>query len=227
MRPGMRGRRFLQHLALDGPHRYLDASTMFRAEDLRRLVKSDAYAHLAQHDPFAQSHETLRNGGHWLSAIQYRDLHTYLPLDILTKVDRMTMAHSLEARPPLLDHRIVEFAATIPAHYRLRGGTTKYLFKQALRGLLPDDLGHARGHRSRRRRLGRPGEARCRRRAAQRRGPAALRRDRPHLRGMECLKEGRPVRLGGGAPFTATTRSTGAPNSRVVTPTPRLREELR
>ena len=76
----------------------------------------------------------------WLSAVQYRDLHTYLPLDILTKVDRMTMAHSLEARPPLLDHRLVEFAATIPARFRLRGGTTKYLFKQAMRGILPDGI---------------------------------------------------------------------------------------
>jgi len=52
----------------------------------------------------------------------------------------MTMAHSLEARPPLLDHRLVEFAATIPARFRLRDGTTKYLFKRAMRGTLPDDI---------------------------------------------------------------------------------------
>ena len=59
------------------------------------------------------------SGADWLSAVQYRDLQAYLPLDILTKVDRMTMAHSLEARPPLLDHRLVEFAATVPPHLRL------------------------------------------------------------------------------------------------------------
>jgi asparagine synthase (glutamine-hydrolysing) len=52
----------------------------------------------------------------------------------------MTMAHSIEARPPLLDHRLVEFAATIPPHLRYRNGTTKYLFKQALRGVLPDAI---------------------------------------------------------------------------------------
>ncbi len=52
----------------------------------------------------------------------------------------MTMAHSVEARPPLLDHRLVEFAATIPARFRLRDGTTKYLFKQAMRGILPDRI---------------------------------------------------------------------------------------
>jgi asparagine synthase (glutamine-hydrolysing) len=138
---GMTGRRFLRHLALDGPRRYLDASTMFRADALRKLFRPDAYQHLAQHDPLAESLEALQHGGRdWLAAVQYRDLHTYLPLDILTKVDRATMAHSLEARPPLLDHRLVEFAATVPARFRLRDGTTKYLFKQAMRGILPDAI---------------------------------------------------------------------------------------
>ena len=75
-----------------------------------------------------------------LSALQYCDLNTYLPLDILTKVDRMAMAHSLEARPPLLDHKLVEFAARVPARFRIHNGSTKYLFKQAMRGLLPDDI---------------------------------------------------------------------------------------
>jgi asparagine synthase (glutamine-hydrolysing) len=108
---------------------------------MRKLFREDAYRRLAQHDPRAESLAMLSHGGDdWLAAVQYRDLHTYLPLDILTKVDRMTMAHSLEARPPLLDHRLAEFAATIPARYRLQGGTTKYLFKQAMRGILPDSI---------------------------------------------------------------------------------------
>jgi asparagine synthase (glutamine-hydrolysing) len=141
MPDGMTGRRFLRHLALDGPRRYLDASTMFRSDEMRKLLKAEAYAHLAQHDPLAESIAALRHGGDdWLAAAQYRDLHTYLPLDILTKVDRATMAHSLEARPPLLDHKLVEFAATVPARFRLRDGTTKYLFKQAMRGILPDTI---------------------------------------------------------------------------------------
>jgi asparagine synthase (glutamine-hydrolysing) len=143
MPDGMTGRRFLRHLALDGARRYLDASTMFTADQMRRLFRDDAYRRLAADDPFAESLAALNAGSRdWLSAIQiqYRDLHTYLPLDILTKVDRMTMAHSLEARPPLLDHRLVEFAATIPARFRLRDGTTKYIFKQAMRGVLPDHI---------------------------------------------------------------------------------------
>ena len=142
MPEGMRGRRFLRHLALDGSRRYLDASTMFASDQLRKLFRPAAFDQIARHDTWAQSLALLSRDGDddWLSAVQYRDLHTYLPLDILTKVDRMTMAHSLEARPPLLDHKLVEFAATVPARFRLRDGTTKYLFKQALRGVLPDNI---------------------------------------------------------------------------------------
>jgi asparagine synthase (glutamine-hydrolysing) len=141
MPEGMTGRRFLRHLALDGPRRYLDASSMFRRDEMGRLFTDDAAQRMFRHDPLTESLASLRDyGDDWLAAVQYRDLHTYLPLDILTKVDRATMAHSLEARPPLLDHRLAEFAATIPARYRLRGATTKYLFKQAMRGILPDAI---------------------------------------------------------------------------------------
>ena len=77
---------------------------------------------------------------------KYMDLKAYLPLDILTKVDRMSMAHSLEAREPLLDHRLVEFAATIPPEMLLRDGTTKWIFKEAMRGILPDDIIDRRKH---------------------------------------------------------------------------------
>src|SRR5688572_19226085 len=141
MPEGMTGRNFLRHLALDGAERYIDASTMFRADEMRKLFREDVWRRLAQHDPRTESLAMLGHGGDdWLAAVQYRDLHTYLPLDILTKVDRMTMAHSLEARPPLLDHRLAEFAATIPSRFRLQGGTTKFLFKQAMRGILPDAI---------------------------------------------------------------------------------------
>jgi len=67
-------------------------------------------------------------------------MKNYLPLDILTKVDRMSMAHSIETRVPLLDHKLVEFAATIPPEMNLQGGTTKYILKRAMRGILPDSI---------------------------------------------------------------------------------------
>ena len=75
-----------------------------------------------------------------LSRAQYADLKIWLPGDILTKVDRTSMAVSLEAREPLLDHRLVEFAASLPASMRLRAGTGKWLLKRALRARLPDHI---------------------------------------------------------------------------------------
>ena len=66
------------------------------------------------------------------------DQRYYLPDDILYKVDRMSMAHSLEVRPPFLDHRIVEFAASLPERLKIRGFTQKYLLKALMRGKLPD-----------------------------------------------------------------------------------------
>jgi asparagine synthase (glutamine-hydrolysing) len=140
MADGMRGRRFLRHFAMDGPRRYLDAQSLFHPDDIDTLFEREASARMADYDPWVQPMSHLAGRADWMSAVQYGDLQAYLPLDVLTKVDRMTMAHSLEARPPLLDHRLVEFAATIPARLRFRDGTTKYLFKQAMRGILPDDI---------------------------------------------------------------------------------------
>ena len=79
-----------------------------------------------------------------LSQVQYLDLKTYLPGDILTKVDRASMAHALEVRSPLLDHELVAWLSGLPPQLKLRGGTGKYLLKQALRPLLPDDLRYRR-----------------------------------------------------------------------------------
>ena len=75
-----------------------------------------------------------------LSRAQYADMKIWLPGDILTKVDRTSMAVSLEAREPLLDHRFVEFSARLPAKLRLKGGVGKYLMKRALASRLPDDI---------------------------------------------------------------------------------------
>ena len=79
----------------------------------------------------------------------YFDIRTWLPGDILVKVDRMSMAHSLEVRSPLLDHRIIELALNLPASKLLRfsprhGPQTKAILKQAMRGILPDSIIHRR-----------------------------------------------------------------------------------
>jgi len=75
-----------------------------------------------------------------LDRAQYADLKFYLPGDILTKVDRASMAVSLEAREPLLDHRLVEFGARLPERMRVRGSTGKWLIKQTMRRYLPQDV---------------------------------------------------------------------------------------
>ena len=77
---------------------------------------------------------------HPLSRVQYADMKTYLPGDILTKVDRASMAHSLEVRVPLLDHSFVEWAGQLPAALKLRGRTGKYLLTKALEPFGPHDL---------------------------------------------------------------------------------------
>ena len=135
-----RGKNFLEHIALDGVNRYLDASTFFKIKDQKRLFRPEVFE-LMSADPYRTEAEHLRkHNGNWLSSLQYLDLKSYLPLDILTKVDRMSMAHSLEARVPLLDHKLVEFAATIPPELKLKQGATKYIFKKAMRGILPDTI---------------------------------------------------------------------------------------
>ena len=75
-----------------------------------------------------------------LSLIQYVDTHTYLVGDINTKVDRASMAHSLEVREPLMDHELVEWAATLPSNLKLRGRNGKYLLKKAMEPMLPQEV---------------------------------------------------------------------------------------
>ena len=75
-----------------------------------------------------------------LSKVQYADIKTYLPGDILTKVDRASMAHSLEVRVPLLDHQLIGWAGHLPPDMRLRGGEGKYILKKSMEDYLPDSI---------------------------------------------------------------------------------------
>ncbi len=77
-----------------------------------------------------------------IEQMQYLDMNFYMAEDILTKVDRASMAVSLETRAPFLDPRIGQFAASVPLDYKLRGSKGKYILKKSLEGLLPDEILH-------------------------------------------------------------------------------------
>ena len=93
-------------------------------------------------DPFALTEQILSRGEHLdpVSRYQYLDTLQYLPADILTKVDRMSMATSLEVRAPLLDYTVVEYLATLPLSYKLRGGVSKYILRKLSERLLPPSV---------------------------------------------------------------------------------------
>jgi asparagine synthase (glutamine-hydrolysing) len=81
---------------------------------------------------------TMLQNGDEASRAMMVDVLSYLPGDILAKVDRMSMAASIEARVPLLDHHMVEFAVGLPSMLKIRGGTGKWIFREAVRGLVPE-----------------------------------------------------------------------------------------
>lgn len=89
----------------------------------------------------AENHYFSCDSSEYLDRMLHIDSNLWLPDDLLTKVDRATMAYSLEGRVPYLDHRLVEFAARLPAHFKIRNGEAKYLLKKvAERGLLPPEI---------------------------------------------------------------------------------------
>jgi asparagine synthase (glutamine-hydrolysing) len=134
-------KRFLQAASLPKVDRYMRWMSTFN-NDLKTSLYSDAFR---QELNGAQPVDLLRpwfahvNGSGIVDAALNADIMTYLPNDLLVKVDIATMAVSLEARSPFLDHHVIEFAASLPERFKLRGLTTKYLLKKILRKLLPSE----------------------------------------------------------------------------------------
>jgi asparagine synthase (glutamine-hydrolysing) len=138
----LRARATLRNLALDSDDAYARSVSVSGAE-LRDGLYSDAFRRLrGDYRAEAAMVELMRDAParSGLDRAQYADLKRYLPGDILTKVDRASMAVSLEAREPLLDHRLIEFAARLPEPLRVRGTTGKWLMKAVMRPTLPDDV---------------------------------------------------------------------------------------
>jgi len=138
----LRAKTTLQGLGQGSGTAYANAVGVTPAAIRRRILTVPLHGHAAEERYVTAMRDAPANDA--LSRAQYADLKIWLPGDILTKVDRTSMAVSLEAREPLLDHRLVEFAARLPSNMRLRGGTGKWLMKRALASRLPREILHRR-----------------------------------------------------------------------------------
>jgi asparagine synthase (glutamine-hydrolysing) len=137
----LKGARALRHLGA-GPDQACalkHAYGMFEPDAKTRLYSGDFAASIRGADPFARFREIYARcaSPDGVDRAMYVDVHTYMVDDILTKVDRMSMAVSLEARDPLLDHRLLEFAASVPSSLKIRNGRGKYLLRKVLQRRIP------------------------------------------------------------------------------------------
>jgi asparagine synthase (glutamine-hydrolysing) len=140
----MKGARSLRHLALDPADAYAKKHAYGLFDDSVRtgLYSRDFALTVRDADPyisFRRAHEACASADP-LDRALYVDVNTYLVDDILTKVDKMSMAVSLEARDPLLDHKLLEFSATIPSALKLKKGRSKYLLRRLLERYVPASI---------------------------------------------------------------------------------------
>lgn len=118
-----------------GPYEFFNSHyTDLYTADFRATIQRDSHADLSKRY-FAKV-----EGLNTLDQMLYVDTKTWLPDDLLIKADKMTMANSLELRVPLLDHQVLEFAASLPPDYKLRGASTKHILKKALSNRLPAEI---------------------------------------------------------------------------------------
>jgi asparagine synthase (glutamine-hydrolysing) len=127
------------------PHRIMALLSYYDETDKRSLYDPVFRAQLNGYsslDVVNAQMAKFSDGGEPIAAFMAHDLETNLADDSLVKVDRMSMACSLEVRSPLLDHKLVEFVSTIPPEFKLRGKHTKLIFKEALSDVLPAEIAH-------------------------------------------------------------------------------------
>jgi asparagine synthase (glutamine-hydrolysing) len=141
---GMKGARSLRHLALSPAEACArkHAYGQFEADARGALYSHDFANDVRDADPFVSfriAYESCPSKDP-LDRALYVDVKTYLVDDILTKVDRMSMAVSLESREPLLDHKLLEFAATVPTSLKLKNGQSKYLLRRLLERRIPKSI---------------------------------------------------------------------------------------
>ena len=136
----------LRSLSASDDTGFFICNSFFREDLWSQLAKGELASVTRDYNPADNTRHHFNNADtdDPMSKALYTDLKTYLSGDILVKVDRMSMANSLECRAPLLDYRIVEFAASLPMNIKRQNGTSKYIFKKSLDRLLPDSILHRR-----------------------------------------------------------------------------------
>jgi asparagine synthase (glutamine-hydrolysing) len=139
---GVRGKNFLRHVGRDDRGRYLDAIRFFSADEKPALLSPDVRRLLGGPDPETRLARHFARFAHlpWASQMMRFDAETYLPDDVLTKVDRMSMAHSIESRVPLLDNEVIALASTLPAGFKIKNGRRKHILREVAARLLPRDV---------------------------------------------------------------------------------------
>ena len=137
-----KGATLLAALSRSPDYGFYLTNTDFHDDLWKSVINDDTRRAVADYDPFdvTRHYYWKADTDNHLARILYTDLKTYLPGGILVKVDRMSMANSLEVRAPILDHRIVEFAASLPEGFKYRHGEKKYILKQAFKKILPDEI---------------------------------------------------------------------------------------
>ncbi|MFT3759470.1 XrtA/PEP-CTERM system amidotransferase [Thauera sp.] len=137
-----RAKTTFQAMARDSVEAYFHSVSILRGDMRSKLFSADFHRKLGGYDALEvfRRHAAKADTDDALALIQYLDIKTYLVGDINTKVDRASMAHSLEVREPLMDHELVEWLATLPSSLKIQGNEGKYLFKKAMEPLLPNDV---------------------------------------------------------------------------------------
>jgi asparagine synthase (glutamine-hydrolysing) len=140
--PYLRYRSWFARAALPNDEFYCrHKTTTFDPVFRKKLFQPEFYRQVEDFDDFDLFRSFYRQGGKDpLTAMEYLDVKTYLPEDILTKVDRASMYHSLEVRIPLLDYRLVELAFRIPSTLKLRNGEKKAILRKAMKDFLPEPV---------------------------------------------------------------------------------------
>jgi len=138
----LRAKTTFEGMARNSVEAYFHSMSLIRQPMRGRLYSAKLKSQLAGYsalDVF-ERHARRANTDDPLALVQYIDTHTYLVGDINTKVDRASMAHSLEVREPLMDHELVQWVASLPSSLKLKGGEGKVMLKKAMEPHLPDDV---------------------------------------------------------------------------------------